>query len=126
MERKLAAKNILAVVEEEENDASGIGKWDDEKENKIKGNKTKDKMIKENKEDATPKPLPSLFHKEEKQESSNQIFIKNISFETSDASLNEILSKLDGFRSCRIMKKKRGKQELSMGYGFAEFNTVKL
>jgi len=57
------------------------------------------------------------------------LFVKNLSFSTTDATLKAAFSACQGFRSALVMKKKgaikNGKAtELSMGYGFLEFATA--
>eukprot|EP00928_Gymnodinium_smaydae_P006165 TRINITY_DN1214_c0_g3_i2.p1 TRINITY_DN1214_c0_g3~~TRINITY_DN1214_c0_g3_i2.p1 ORF type:complete len:850 (-),score=135.94 TRINITY_DN1214_c0_g3_i2:170-2719(-) len=62
------------------------------------------------------------------------LFVKNLSFSTTDAGLKAAFSRCKGFRSAVIMKKKAsisakgGKQQedQSMGYGFLEFDSPAL
>eukprot|EP00397_Hematodinium_sp_SG-2012_P011134 GEMP01011264.1.p1 GENE.GEMP01011264.1~~GEMP01011264.1.p1 ORF type:complete len:778 (+),score=188.79 GEMP01011264.1:2-2335(+) len=59
------------------------------------------------------------------------IFIKNLNFKTTDTRLAQEFASLTGFRKATIMKKKKamanGKsEELSMGYGFLEFQSAEL
>lgn len=66
-------------------------------------------------------PLP-----EEGEKETPTIFVKNLNFKTSDIRLAQEFSGFVGFRKATIMKKKKaiagGKtEELSMGYGFLEF-----
>jgi len=61
------------------------------------------------------------------------LFVKNLSFATTDAALKSAFASCRGFRSAVVMKKKAalkqggsdsGKEGLSMGYGFLEFDTA--
>jgi multiple RNA-binding domain-containing protein 1 len=46
------------------------------------------------------------------------VYVKNLNFETEDASLYELFEKIGPIKYARIVKSKEGK---SMGYGFVEF-----
>lgn len=56
------------------------------------------------------------------------VFIKNLNFQTSSADLNKLFKPLEGFRAAQVKMKSDSKtpgKQLSMGFGFAEFNTKK-
>lgn len=57
--------------------------------------------------------------------SNTTLFIKNLSFETTLTSLQNLFGSLPGYRSASIPVKKNSKGDcLSMGFGFAEFATL--
>merc|ERR1719487_1353528 len=68
---------------------------------------------------------------EESEEEDSQVaslFVKNLSFSTTDEGLAKAFEKCRGFRKAVVMKKKANKQgevqSLSMGFGFVEFKTL--
>ena len=61
---------------------------------------------------------------EEEESTVASLFVKNLSFNTTDAKFAKQFEKLPGFRKAVIMKKKQASGDsLSMGYGFVEFKT---
>ena len=48
------------------------------------------------------------------------VFIKNLSFSTTEFSLQNVLSKFKGFLACRCAKDEHGKNK---GYGHADFDS---
>ncbi|KAL8276281.1 hypothetical protein RQP46_011309 [Phenoliferia psychrophenolica] len=77
---------------------------------------------------ATSTSLPtSASSKPDDSEPGATLFIKNLSFATTSASLTGAFAALGGFVSARIQTKpdpKRAGQTLSMGFGFVAFKTV--
>lgn len=56
------------------------------------------------------------------------VFIKNLNFKTTSADLNNVFKPIQGFRIAQVKMKPDSKnpgKQLSMGFGFAEFNTKK-
>jgi len=55
------------------------------------------------------------------------VYIKNINFQTNEEKLKEVMDRTTGLRSVRVaMKNDPTGKKLSMGYGFAEYNTKEL
>ena len=56
------------------------------------------------------------------------VFVKNLSFHTTENSLNNAMQSLNGLKSVKIKTKQDSNnkdKKLSMGYGFLEFKTEK-
>lgn len=84
------------------------------------------KEVKEpEKEKEEKKPLQQEKVEEESEDTST-VFIKNLSFSTTEQRLEEHINNLriPGLRTVIIRKKQKGQQMLSMGYGFAEFSST--
>jgi RNA recognition motif-containing protein len=68
-----------------------------------------------------------LFDKdEEDQGEATSVFVKNLNFETTKASLDEVAKSLEGYRGSTVKTKpdpKKPGQTLSMGFGFIAFNS---
>ncbi len=56
------------------------------------------------------------------------LFVKNLNFTSSEESLHQVFASCAGYRLVSIMKKKSvsgaSNENLSMGYGFVEFDTL--
>merc|ERR1719240_2555801 len=75
--------------------------------------------------DPEPSEQPQKGEESEDEDSTASLFVKNLSFSTTDEGLTKAFEKLRGFRKAIVMKKKSGDaQSLSMGYGFVEFKTL--
>lgn len=78
---------------------------------------------------AADKKEEDKHEQEEAEQVVATIFVKNLSFKTTQERLRREFSNVKGFRKATVMMKKRatkdGKsEELSMGYGFLEFQTT--
>jgi len=88
---------------------------------------TKDKATSSSGKDSSPVVIDSLRSTEEdNQQAYSTLFVKNISFSTSEDALRSHLDSLgvEGVRTVLIQKKMVGSHLLSQGYGFVEFRST--
>ncbi|XP_045772794.1 probable RNA-binding protein 19 [Maniola jurtina] len=121
-----APENVFVKSSEKPQEVSKENSDDDPKEKELEKPK-ETKMITDNKQEENKQEKaeePDDYIEEEQPENDTTLFVKNINFKTTEASLRAHFSGCGKIHSVTIAKKKDPKnpgQFLSMGYGFVQF-----
>jgi multiple RNA-binding domain-containing protein 1 len=107
------------------------GLFDGEQEDETEGVEQKAKEVKPSASDVVAVEKGVKDDEEKEQEfvdpqAITSVFIKNLNFKSTSADLNNLFKPIQGFRIAQVKMKPDSKnpgKQLSMGFGFAEFNT---
>ncbi|XP_076452541.1 putative RNA-binding protein 19 isoform X2 [Babylonia areolata] len=107
--------------EGEEEEEGSMESGEEKEEEKAEGKKQTESRRQVRKEEKT---VQENSDSEEESEPNSTLYVKNINFDTTEATLKELFSKAGNIRRVTIAKKKDMKNPgkfLSMGYGFVEY-----